>query len=71
MTKDEKKYLIEALLEEAKKGLINKVDKMPEEWAGVEIRQFIADYLEANYVIRMEGKRKNDYRNDVMVLGLF
>jgi len=47
------------------------VEKMPDEWDGVELRQYIADMF-ADCVIKgtMSRKRRIAYNNEVLVKGL-
>lgn len=69
LTVDEKDRLVQTILDRLKHDLLYRVPKMPAEWDGFEISQFIADYYETNYLDRskLTGKRKKDYKNACIV----
>lgn len=51
--------------------ILKTVDKLPENWDGVELRQFIADRF-SDCVIKgiLQGKRKKEYQNTMLVNNL-
>ena len=49
MTKEDKIILIETLTEDLKHYLLGKIDKIPEDWDGFEIRQLIKDVYKEKY----------------------
>ena len=68
MTKEEKTAFVETLCNDLKGFILSKVDKMPEEWDGVEIRQLMEDAVAQQYNwTKMSSKRKRDYNNEVVV----
>ena len=71
MTKAGKQKFIAELIGNVKKELIANVPKMPEEWDGIELRQYIADKF-ARCVIsgKMSPRRKHDYDNTIMTTTL-
>ena len=71
MTKAGKQKFIAELIGNVKKELIANVPKMPEEWDGIELRQYIADKF-ARCVISgtMSPRRKHDYDNTIMTTTL-
>jgi hypothetical protein len=46
MTRDEKHRFIHDLTEAVTLAIIAKIDDMPEEWDGIELRRYIADRFE-------------------------
>ena len=66
-----KKQFINQLINNVKKDIIDKADKFPKHWDGIELRQFISDTF-SNVVIAgtMSKKRKADYYNTKIVDGL-
>jgi hypothetical protein len=72
MTKTEQEQLIISLTQNLQSDLLKKVDKMPENWDGHEIRRFVLDYFQTNYVIgtALNGKRKREYNNTIIVENL-
>ncbi|MDD5530915.1 MAG: hypothetical protein PHX21_12930 [bacterium] len=71
MTYEQKKKFINDEIELTRKEILKKVDNMPEEWSGVQLRMYISDYFQG---IRMESlhtpKRMREYKNDVLVNNL-
>lgn len=60
--------MIETLTERTKEVLIEKVDKMPEEWDGYEIRRLFADYVKEEIAyIKMPEERKKEYINTRLI----
>jgi hypothetical protein len=73
MNTQEKQQFIIDILETTKQSLLSKVDRMPEHWNGVELRQLIEDYVieNINYgSIKQDRKRYKDYHNDCLVNNL-
>lgn len=68
LTKEEKIKFIEDILDTMRGSLLKKVDKMPEEWDGFELRRLIADYAEEQIVfVRMNKARLRAYENNRIV----
>ena len=65
----EKDKFVHDILDDLKKEILIRVDRMPENWDGNEIRQFIADYYSQHYVFgtALSGSRKKDYKNTCLV----
>lgn len=74
MTKQDKKKFVRDLMKSLTLDIINKVEAMPDEWDGHELRMYIAERVdnEANYLRRDKGMRKRlrEYRNAVIVHNL-
>lgn len=66
MTTTEKIEFISSLTSAIAEDLIDKVDTLPEEWDGIELRELLADKFDAER-IQMNRKRKSDFRNFVNV----
>jgi hypothetical protein len=68
MTEQEKITFINELVEKVKSEILKKVKYMPDNWDGIELRQYISDRF-ANVVIKgtMNRKRRLDYNNRMMV----
>lgn len=72
MNKQEKIEFITNILEGLKQEAIQKVDRMPEEWDGFELRQYLADKA-ADFVwpsMKEERGRKRKYKNTCLVKNL-
>jgi hypothetical protein len=69
MNQDEKDALVQSIVDDLKLSILSRIPKMPEDWDGHELRQFIADYYQANYIwgTQMTGKRRKDYKNTCLV----
>ena len=52
-----------------KKIVLANVDKMPEEWDGIELREYVADKFTESKAAPSE-RRFRDYRNEVLVRNL-
>lgn len=71
MTVEEKSKFITDLMDNAKYEILKKVDKMPENWNGIEIREYITDYVSENVRLRPMGRRRLlRYRNDIITKGI-
>jgi hypothetical protein len=64
MNKEEKIKFIEDVLNGTKKQLIERIDDIPEEWDGYELRRWIAETIDEQYnYMKMSNKRARDYNN--------
>lgn len=71
MNKNEKINFIESILENTKKDILDQIDKIPEEWDGRQLRQYITDYANDNILwIKLDQKQKREYKNDVIINNL-
>ena len=70
MNKQEKKRFIKNLTGSIRDELISKIDKIPENWDGYELRQLLADSFKQEAYLKMTGKRKKDYTNNVIINNL-
>ncbi len=67
----DKEIFIEDLISSVKNEILSKVDNMPEEWDGIELRQYISDcFKEVVFKDTLKGKRKKEYINTVIVNNL-
>jgi len=72
MTAKEKQSFIQELMAAMEKRMLKCVERMPEDWDGVELRQFIADTANHNTMPQLlKGKRKREYENAKMINNLF
>lgn len=72
MTLQEKESFIRELIAAMEKRMLKCVERMPEDWDGVELRQFIADTAQYNIMPHLlKGKRKREYENAKMINNLF
>jgi hypothetical protein len=60
------------IMDDLKKDILAKVVKMPDDWDGFEIKQFIEDYYTMNYLdkSKLKGKRLKEYKNTVLISNL-
>lgn len=67
----EKIVFINTLISNVKRDIMSKVEDMPEEWDGHELRRYIADkFDDANLWKRMSMQRRRAYNNTVIVKNL-
>jgi len=57
------------LIENVKKNLLKEVDRYPEKWDGIELRERIKDVF-SQVVIKRTMSKKRDYNNYCIVNGL-
>ncbi len=69
MDAKEQKRLLKDILHNIERDMIGKIDtgKIPENWDGIELREYIADQAKWH---KMEKRRAKAYRNTVLVNGL-
>jgi len=78
MNKTEKKRFIRELISSTQQRILENVTEMPEQWDGIELRQYIAEkFLYASLFtpneIRLRPhlkRRKKDYENEVITRNL-
>ncbi len=74
MTKREQRKFINDICKSLRESLLAKADKLPENWNGIEIREWIKAYYEANYCgyakAARNPKQMRAYRNAVIVNNL-
>jgi hypothetical protein len=79
MTKDEKLQFIGDLIATVRASIVERVDEMPEEWDGIELRRYIADKFEEQVgsILRRPGvhgfnrfRRFWDYDNECLTRNL-
>ena len=66
-----KREFIISLMDSMKEGLLEKVDKMPENWDGFELRWLIAEYVaeQSNFYTSYDNRssRKRNFHNERIV----
>lgn len=68
MTEADKVAFIESICNDLKESLLNRVDSMPEEWDGFELRQLLEDMVSQKYNwTKMPRARKRSYNNAIVV----
>ena len=70
MRKEEKVEFIKDIIKTVKKQILSNLDMIPDDWNGIELRQYISDMYSKTIVVRMDKKRKRKYNNDVVVRNL-
>jgi hypothetical protein len=67
MTKADKRRFIRSLVDSIRREALAKVDLMPEDWDGHELRQYLADKFafETTRMLRENRRRWRNYRNTV------
>lgn len=62
MTKQEQTKLIESFLNSMKKDLLNKIEKLPENWDGWEIKHWIAEKFDSEDLLSRNKKQLNNMK---------
>lgn len=72
MTKDQKIEFIDEILKGLRKEIMDKIHRMPYDWDGFELRQYIDDVYVENYLdkSKLKGERKKEYENTKLTLNL-
>lgn len=72
MSKKMQVEVIASIMKNLEADLMSKVDKIPDEWNGFEIKQWISDYYTMNYLdkSKLNGKRLKEYTNFILVNNL-
>lgn len=70
MTREERREFITSLCDSLKADILSKADKMPDDWDGHELRQYIADKAQEIVWTRMSRSRKQRYNNECLVRNL-
>lgn len=71
MTRTEQIRFVRDLTGQVKNSLLADIGRVPEEWDGHELRQWIADrFQESSYTLKTDKRRYREYRNAVTMRGL-
>jgi len=63
-TKEGKEKFIRDYMKNLTDDMIKRIDHVPENWDGFELRQWVYDCAEP---IKMDKRRKREYNNDLMI----
>jgi len=72
MNSEDKRRFVRELIENVTADILAKVNKMPDDWDGIELRQFIADrFADASFTwSEQTRKRHAGHRNECLVRNL-
>lgn len=71
MEKNEQERIINELFEGLKESMLQRLPRVPENWDGFELRQWVSDYVNDNVNYRpITGKRLKEYKNDCIIHNL-
>lgn len=78
MTPFQKRAFIDELINNVHSAIVDKIDAMPDEWDGHELRRYVADKFEENAITvgrkgpygKAYARRFREYRNTVIVRNL-
>lgn len=71
MNAQAKKEFIEDLINMVRDDILSKVDAMPEEWDGVELREYIKDrFVDCTHLTALKGARRGAFRNTLLTNGV-
>jgi len=71
MTLKERKAFIRQLVNDVKKDMLSKANKMPSSWDGMELREYVKDcFSEVVITGTISRSRKMEYKNFVLVNNL-
>ena len=71
MDKAQQNQIASDLCDNLKKSILENLSKVPENWDGFELRQWVSDYFSANMNYKpITGKRLKDYKNDCLINNL-
>ncbi len=62
MNKEQKIKFVKDLIRVGRHNILKKIDKMPDEWDGIELRRYVADYFLV-HVAETNKQRKKEYNN--------
>lgn len=67
MRKRDKKRFISEMCRGLRIDMLARVDHMPEDWDGHELRELLADLAREYYATPLKGSRKREYNNARLV----
>lgn len=71
VTLADKVSFVEELTEDVKRSLLKNIERVPEDWDGIELRQWIADsFADAAPARVMDRSRRRRYHNEVLTRNL-
>lgn len=69
MTKAEQRSFVVQLTRLQRRAMLAHAHKWPADWGGIELRQWIADFVRRD-VYPLDAKRRRAYNNAILVLNL-
>lgn len=69
MDNKDKKEFVEQLIDNIKNDILSRIEAMPENWDGVELRMYIRDKFADCVFGDMQKRRVRKYRNELIVNG--
>lgn len=71
MDASEKREFVSELIDNVRRDILAKVDQMPDDWNGIELRQYIADKFSGCVIAStMDRGRKRAYQNTMLTTNL-
>ena len=72
LSKQEKEKLLKDFIGNVQKSMLEKLDRVPEDWDGHELREWVGEtfYFERTQAMARDKKRLKKYKNDVLVNNL-
>ena len=70
MKREAQVLFVRDIIESIKRQILATIEDIPDEWDGIELRQYICDYICGSLRVKMDKKRKRNYNNDVVVRNL-
>lgn len=67
MTNEEKRQFIRDLTESVTDSVLAKVDRMPDDWTGIELREYLAEAFQAS-TWNMRPARRREYNTACLTL---
>lgn len=69
MTKKDQAWIVREIMHAARKEILARVKLMPKEWDGLELRQYCGDFLQNNFIVKLDKRRAKAYKNTVSITG--
>jgi hypothetical protein len=70
MTQQERQEFIKQHIDKIKNDIYGRANRMPDEWDGLELKQYIADSFSISKHWWTSARRKREFENTVVILGL-
>lgn len=70
MEKSDQVRIVHECIENLQQYLLSRMDRVPPDWDGLELRQWVIDTAKDQLHVEMSRSRLHDYRNAVLVNNL-
>lgn len=70
MTREQQEEYVRSLCQQQQKYMLERLPRVPENWDGIELRNWFVRVAEEGYKFKMDRRRTADFNNTIIVQNL-